>query len=242
MYDYFKRRHWGELPELDHIFLKNNLIYIKKHKLNCGELAGFQYIKSEDIKLIRKYGKHDLNYERLKECNIDLKIADTNIPGLSKSLYEYDDYLRFAKELKYNLKDKKILYPSNLKEAHDKALKQLEIVRNKKFDNAISKRYKKLIKNKFNNKKYIIFPAKNVEALVDESSQQNNCVRTYAASVAKGECDIYFMRYLESENKSLVTVEVRNNKVVQKRTKNNFETTKEQDRFLSKWEKEVLSV
>ena len=221
-------------------FIKQHITFIRKYDLNYNELMILKNINSYDINIIKKYSTF-IQSNRLLE-SIDLKLADKFTDLSEQNVYEYGDYLEFIKKLKYDLKDKKILYPSNIKEAHDNAEKQIEIVKNKKFNSAISKRYKTLIKNKFNNKKYIIFPAKNVEALVDESSQQNNCVRTYAEKVAKGECDIYFMRYLESENKSLVTVEVRNNKVVQKRTKNNFETTKEQDRFLSKWEKEVLSV
>ena len=43
------------------------------------------------------------------------------------------------------------------------------------------------------------------------------------------------MRLICDKNKSLVTVEVRNNKIVQKRTKNNKYTTKEQDKFLDKF-------
>lgn len=42
------------------------------------------------------------------------------------------------------------------------------------------------------------------------------------------------------KDKSLVTVEVRNNEVVQQRTKNNNDTTKEQKKFLKKWEKNIL--
>lgn len=220
--------------------IKNNIKFLQKYDLDYNELMILKNIKTQNINIIREYGEY-VHYDMFLN-KVDLKkvykYTDMNVGNYQ----EYYDYLGFIEKLKYDLKDKKILYPSNIKEAHDNAEKQVEIVKNKKFNSAISKRYKTLIKNKFNNKKYIIFPAKNVEALVDESSQQNNCVRTYAERVAKGECDIYFMRYLESENKSLVTVEVRNNKVVQKRTKNNFETTKEQDRFLSKWEKEVLSV
>ena len=38
------------------------------------------------------------------------------------------------------------------------------------------------------------------------------------------------------QEKSLVTVEVKNKKVIQKRTKFNKNTTKEQDIFLKQWE------
>ena len=58
--------------------------------------------------------------------------------------------------------------------------------------------------------------------------------------VAAGECYIYFMRELTDINHSLVTVEVRNKKVVQKRTKNNEITSKEQNKFLKEWEQTIL--
>ena len=45
---------------------------------------------------------------------------------------------------------------------------------------------------------------------------------------------------VNEREKSLVTVEVRGNKVVQQRIKNNMDTTPEQKRFLKKWEKEIL--
>ena len=105
----------------------------------------------------------------------------------------------------------------------------------------IAERYKELLNKIFESKKYIIFPAQSVEELIDESSQQNNCVKTYVERYANGDCDIYFMRLSSEKDKSLVTVEVRNNKVVQKRIKNNAQTTKEQDKFLQKWEDTILN-
>ena len=139
-----------------------------------------------------------------------------------------------------NLKDKSILYPKNLKEKHDELQHQIKVKKDKKINNQIKKRYNQIKSNKFQNKEYIIFPAKSIDELIDESSQQNNCVKTYAERIAKGQCDIYFMRYLKTIDKSLVTIEVIDNKVVQKRTKNNNQTTKEQDKFLNMWENKIL--
>ena len=96
-------------------------------------------------------------------------------------------------------------------------------------------------KNTFRTKKYIIFPAISMDSLIDESNQQNNCVKTYAENYANKECDIYFMRLANTQDQSLVTVEVRNNKVVQKRTKNNNMTNDSQNRFLDLWENTILS-
>ena len=83
-------------------------------------------------------------------------------------------------------------------------------------------------------------PAPNLKALQDESKQQNNCVRTYAEKYADGTCDIYFMRDIQNPKKSLVTVEVKNNKVVQSRIKNNNDPNEKQLKFLDRWENIIL--
>lgn len=80
--------------------------------------------------------------------------------------------------------------------------------------------YKQLKQNTYSNKKYIVMPAESFISLEDESTQQNHCVRNYAEKYAKGKCDIYFMREASTPNKSLVTIEVKERKIVQSRTKN----------------------
>ena len=105
----------------------------------------------------------------------------------------------------------------------------------------INKRYKQLKENTYSNTKYIIMPAKSFISLEDESTQQNNCIRNYAEKYANGKSDIYFMREINTPNKSLVTIEVKENKIVQSRTKDNGLPNNSQKRFLNKWENEVLN-
>ena len=69
----------------------------------------------------------------------------------------------------------------------------------------------------------------------------NNCVKTYAERFALGKCDLYFMRELNKQDKSLVTIEVKNNVVVQSRTKHNNLPTKEQQKFILKTLKKLLN-
>ena len=154
----------------------------------------------------------------------------------------YIDYLRFIKDLELDIKNKKYLFPKDLKEEHDKYEKQVSLHKSQILRRKIKERYVNLKDNTFKTKKYIIFPAKSVKELEDESKQQNNCVRTYAERYANGECDIYFMRENNNIKSSLVTVEVKKNKVVQSKTKYNKGTTKLQNNFLEKWENEVLKV
>lgn len=219
---------------------KEFLSFMQKNNIDYDELEVLKFYKKKNINTIRIF-KNCMGLSDLKEYKVDLdlllKLTDFNENKYS----EYCDYLRFAKQLEYNLKDKKILYPRNIGQAHDKLLAQIEISKNQKINKKINVRYDELKKNTYKSKKYIIYPVTNIEDLISESRMQNNCVKTYAEKIANKECDIYFMRLMSNKNKSLVTVEVRNNEIIQKRTRNNQCTTKEQDEFLNKWEKDVLN-
>ena len=152
----------------------------------------------------------------------------------------YKDYLRFDKFLGFDLKNNRYAFPKNLKEEHDKLERQYEIQNKKIIKEAIIKRSKGLLVNTYKDNKFIILPACTLNDLYDESEQQGNCVRTYAEKYAFGDCDIYFMRDVNEQNKSLVTVEVKNNRIVQSKIKNNYEPNENQIKFLKKWENSVL--
>lgn len=217
---------------------KSYLGFMVENNITSDELLVLSKIKIKDISLIRFLCNFDYELDKLlKYCKpLDLYKYKLN----PKNTQEYLDYIRFAIELGFDIRDKKYLYPKHLKQKHDEYMDQIEINKNKKINSKIRARYKKILKNKFENKKYIIKPAASIEELIDESRQQNNCVKTYAQRIAKNECDIYFMRFIDSQDKSLVTIEVKNNYVVQQRTKNNEMTTLEQQKFIKSWETKIL--
>lgn len=66
---------------------------------------------------------------------------------------------------------------------------------------------------------------------------QANCVKTYGEYIAKNICQIYFLRKKNDVNKSFVTIEVKDNKVVQARIKYNELPTEEVNKVIRKWEK-----
>lgn len=233
--NYRKKGNFEETFGVDRSYLE----FMIENNITPDELEILSKIRIKDINLIRYFDS--LGYrldDLLKYCKpMDLYKYRLN----PKDVHEYLDYLEFAKKLGFDLSDKKYLYPKKLKEKHDEYMNQIEINKNKTINSKIKSKYKKLLKNKYENKKYIIIPAASLESLIDESSQQNNCVKTYAERIAKNECDIYFMRCIDTQDKSLVTIEVRNKKVVQQRTKNNCITTEEQQRFIKLWERKILN-
>lgn len=219
---------------VDKTFLK----FMQRNNITEQELDFLKVYKKKNIKTIKYFS--NTGFFRIEKYNVDfdklMKLTDFN----SSNSFEYADYLKMANKLHYDMKDKKILYPKNIIEEHNKLLKIIEVNKNKMVNKAIEKRFKELKSNTYKDKNYIVFAAKNISELIEESSQMNNCVKTYAERIAKRECDIYFMRNSENIRKSLVTIEVRNKEVVQQRTKNNMDTTKEQKEFIKKWQAKIL--
>jgi len=157
-------------------------------------------------------------------------------------LTDYNDYFRMIVDMRLDLSDDKILFPDNFKEARDAVYKEYLLVKDKDIAKKI-KDYSKLYSiNTYEDDKYIIFPAKDVESLIDESNQMSNCVRTYTEAIAAGACEIFFMREKCNVNKSLVTIEVRDNKVVQARSKFNNDLTSEQSKIVNKFETQLVSI
>ena len=124
--------------------------------------------------------------------------------------------------------------------SHDKLLKQINDIENKEIVEKIKIRYEELKDNTYQNEKYIVYPVPTFADLIAESSMQNNCVRTYNKRYAEKEVDLYLMRLLSRKNKSLVTIEVKDNIVVQSKIKNNNSCSKEQLLFINEWQNTIL--
>ena len=215
--------------------------FMKRYNITLKELEVLRQYPSKNIKEIRFLVKYANSLEDIKKYMSLGKFIEYFKSNRLEDSELYLDYLEFAEKLGYDLKDKKYLFPKNLKEKHDEYEKQVEVQEQEKLTKSISTRVEVLKKNIFKNNGFIIFPAESVQAMIEESTQQHNCVRTYADKYAKGECDIYFMRKANKPTESLVTVEVVKNKVVQKRIKHNEETTEKQNKFLKAWERKVLN-
>lgn len=218
--------------------------FMKINNITTEELEILKLTQIPDIEMINYFKNNSRSHER-KELSKYVSLEKVYEYKNSFKEGEFDigiylDYLGFADKLGMNMKDKKILFPKKLRKLHDKFSDRIEIINNKETNEKIMKRSEKLLKNKFEDKKYVVFPAKDVTDLRDESRQQNHCVQNYAERYANATCDIYFMRLINNIKKSLVTIEVRDNKIVQKRIKGNDPPTEEQNLFLEKWQQTVL--
>lgn len=79
-----------------------------------------------------------------------------------------------------------------------------------------------------------IYP-KSTQEIKDEAVSQHNCVASYVSDVINGVCHILFLRRKDKPNESLVTIEVRNNKIVQAKKRFNDDVTKEEQVAIDRW-------
>ena len=220
--------------------------FMKKYDISEEELEVLKLIKKKDMRLITKLLKvSNDNIKELKKVSKYtslIKLGEYIKGKRGFSIYNYIDYLRNMEKMDVPL-TKKILFPENFNEAHDESVRKVKVVENKGTDKKMKQRYMELQKNEYSNNLYMIRPAKDLKDMKDEAKQQENCVyKNYSESYAFGDTDIYFMRDINNPNKSLVTVEVSQNKIRQKYQKKNKYVTEDQDKFLKEWENEVLKV
>ena len=216
--------------------------FMKKHDISYEELRVLKIIKRGNIKIIRDLLKMASANELEKVCKYTdiIKLKEYAKKQKYLSIYSYLDYIRNMEKLDIPLTNK-ILFPENFQEAHDESVSKVKVIQSKLIKDKIKQRYDQLEKNIYRDNVFLIRPAKTLNDMKEEAKQQNNCVyKNYSDKYAWGDTDIYFMRELKNPNKSLVTVEVRNGKIRQKYQKRNDIVTDDQQKFLNKWEKEVL--
>lgn len=182
---------------------------------------------SRFIRLIDEYG---YNAKALLMYIDHLKTFEA-MESMEYFLRELEDYAKMMKQISPKF-DK---YPKHFLTTHQIACRNYRRLKHQ-FDEEKFKARINLDMEKTFDKFCFIYP-KCIQDIKDESVQMSNCVSSYVQRVIDGQCDILFLRYKDSPDKSLVTIEVRDNKIVQALQKYNHPLTKEQSEIVDKWNK-----
>ena len=216
---------------------KDYLPFMVKYNLTYNELEVLQVIKHKNIRNVKKLSKLD-NFKELSTY-LDMEKALSN--GLNETNeHLYKDYLNFAKRLHLNMKDKRVLYPTDIVKSHDELMHQVETIENQEIIEKIKIRYGELKQLSYHDDKYVVFPVPILSDLIRESEVQDICIRSYNERYANGETNLFFMRSIKNVNKPLVAIEVKDGRIMQSRGKRNNVPTRMQKAFINKLEKEVL--
>ena len=148
-------------------------------------------------------------------------------------LYEYFDYVYMMS----TISKKFDRYPRHFLTTHQIATRNYNRLKQEfdeqKFAGRINHSYEMTI-----GRYSFIYPSC-IQDIRDEAVQQSNCVASYIDRVIDGGCDILFMRYSDSKDSSLVTLEVRNNQIVQAKQRFNYEVTAEQQEAIETWNRRM---
>ena len=137
--------------------------------------------------------------------------------SLNSFIGELRDYLNMC----VSMDIKPTLYSSYLKQTHDITSRNYEVKlteeQNEMFENA----YKDFKPYTTKDGKYSVIRPKNADDIKHEGSELNHCVSSYISKVIRRNCLIVFLRKADKLDKSLVTMEINNDAIVQARGASN---------------------
>mgnify|MGYP004628452897 CR=1 FL=1 len=162
--------------------------------------------------------------------------ALTDFDYIIREIYDY------AKMMSA-ISDKYDKYPRNFLTTHKIACRNYNRLKKEFAEDVFKKRINKMYEVAY--KDYIFLCPKCTQDIKDEAVMQNNCVASYIDKVINGECQILFLRKKSNPKQSLITIEVRNSRIVQALRKFNNPVTDEDqkaiDYFNNKFEKEKIA-
>ena len=166
------------------------------------------------------------------------KMKPGSYRGHNGIVSDYDDYLGFCERLQYDMKNEFVLFPKNLKGAHDQAQTLIKQENARQYDLQIASAQEQLKRRyQFKSGGLVVLPPKSAREIVAEGQKLRHCVGSYAASMAKKQCTILFIRREKRKQKPFYTVEVKDDRIIQVRGINNCDPTPEVTAFLNAWEK-----
>lgn len=185
-------------------------------------------LTSEKFKEFRDSG---LNIESMLEIRSEYGIPIDDTIKYIQSAYNHQciekqdaisiwkDYLHMAKILNIDLKDKSRRFPASMKKEHDVAAfafrEVQQAIDKEKFKKQAEENIEKY--GDYTYKDFMIVIPMCPEDVINEATQQKNCLRSYLERIKNGDTTVCFIRKKDDPDDSYVTVEVYRGKITQLR-------------------------
>lgn len=156
---------------------------------------------------------------------------------------DWYDYVRDCETLNYDLKNDFVLFPRNLREAHDRTYKLVAENKKKAYNEAIKAMSQEVSKTyNWKYKNYKIIAPKTAEDITQEGHNLKHCVGNYIDRVANGETIVLFLRDISNLSEPYFTIEIdpTSKSVLQCRGKNNCSMTDDVEKIMEVYKKEKL--
>lgn len=149
-----------------------------------------------------------------------------------KELYDYANMMK-------TISPKFDKYPRHFLTTHKIACRNYDRMKKEFSEELFKKRINKQYECSFGD--YIFIYPESTQDIKDEAAQMSNCVASYIDKVIDGECHILFLRKKSKPDESLVTIEVRNNHIVQARRRFNDDVTAEDQKAIDAFNKKFAN-
>lgn len=172
-----------------------------------GVKDGFDYAAQWNYQIGNSYSS---DVEKIsKKYNASYVDILKYIKKQKERFYFYRDYIDAAEKCKLDLKVHNVLFPKNLRKAHDDAITTVQAITSRQEYEKAKKRLAELVKlYSFNNDLYLIRPPYDTSEIVAEGKALQHCVGGYAGRHANGTTTILFMRSASEPDKPLYTIEM----------------------------------
>lgn len=233
-------------PSIDQLHLIRQLLQAD-HKPSTEQIKWFIASKISNADAAKELLAH-MSVHKLQRY-VEQQFAPKDEAALKRVDYykintlitDYHDYLCMCKELQYDVKNSFILFPRELKAAHDSVAKTLKDKRTAEHEKAIAGSFDEWQKRyQYQSKELMMIPPHSAKEIVDEGAALHHCVRLYVKNVAEKKSVILFVRSVDEPDKSLCTVEVKDGQVTQARGFDNEEPPAQITAFIERWKRQVL--
>lgn len=233
-------------PSIDQLHLIRQLLQAD-HKPSTEQIKWFIASKISNADAAKELLAH-MSVHKLQRY-VEQQFAPKDEAALKRVDYykintlitDYHDYLCMCKELQYDVKNSFILFPRELKAAHDSVAKTLKGKRTAEHEKAIAGSFDEWQKRyQYQSKELMMIPPHSAKEIVDEGAALHHCVRLYVKNVAEKKSVILFVRSVDEPDKSLCTVEVKDGQVTQARGFDNEESPAQITAFIEQWKQRVL--
>ena len=233
-------------PSIDQLHLIRQLLQAD-HKPSTEQIKWFIASKISNADAAKELLAH-MSVHKLQRY-VEQQFAPEDEAALKRVDYykmntlitDYHDYLCMCKELQYDVKNSFILFPHELKAAHDSVAKTLKDKRTAEHEKAIAGSFDEWQKRyQYQSKELMMIPPHSAKEIVNEGAALHHCVSLYVKNVAEKKSVILFVRSVDEPDKSLCTVEVKDGQVTQARGFDNEEPPAQITAFIEQWKQRVL--
>lgn len=135
-----------------------------------------------------------------------------------------------------------IMYPKDLRRAHDEMLLRVSYKVDPEIDARIASRVDALTAYTLDDDNFIMTIPKSQEDFIKEGKILSHCVAKYANAHSKGDTSIFFLRRKNDPDMPYFTVEYRGGNVIQNHGFRNSNAPKDVSVFTNKWLKKARSI